>query len=107
MLTRTKDNVLYTLGETAVENWRILDEADPDHYFFHLSSFPSGYCSVHTDELTPEIIENAALFCKNGTKYRTLKNIYVDYCKYSNLIKGTKPGEAIFKSKRKVQRIKV
>lgn len=107
MRTYTMDNITYTLGETATENWKMLDEADPSDYFFHLSSFPSGYCSVHTDNLTPEIIQYAALICKNGTKYRHLKNIYIDYCPYSNLVKGSKPGEVIFKSKRKVQRIKL
>ena len=103
----TYNNIDIYLGESAIENWDMLNDIDPSNYFFHLSSFPSGYCSVLTDELTPDIIEYAAMLCKRGTKYRNLSNVYVDYCPYSNLRKGSKPGEAVFKSKRKVQRIKV
>ena len=48
-----------------------------------------------------------ALLCKNNTKYRNVPNIKVDYCRCSNLIKGDKVGEVIFKSKRQVTQIKI
>ena len=32
-------NELYILGENAQDNWNILDKVEPNHYFFHLTSF--------------------------------------------------------------------
>jgi len=107
MKTQEYEGVLFTLGKNAIENFEILDSANPEHYFFHLSSFSSGYVCAHSDVLTPAHIMFAAEFCKSGTKLRTCKDIKVDYCKFSNLIKGDELGVVIFKSKRKVSTIKV
>lgn len=96
------------LGQTAKENWKLLDEFKENNLFFHLSSFPSGYVILdYTDSYTPEMIIKAAEICKNGTKYRNLKNLKVDYCRCDNLIKGEKIGIVEFKSNRKVKQVKV
>ena len=100
------ENVEYALGQTSQENWVMLTVENPKHYFFHLSSFPSGYCSLRHLNPTDEMIRTAANFCKQGSKHKNAKNLYVDYCKFSNLIKGEKEGEVIFKSNRQVDRIK-
>jgi predicted ribosome quality control (RQC) complex YloA/Tae2 family protein len=107
MKTCEYNGVLFTLGKNAVENWEIFDKADPDHYFFHLSAFPSGYVYAATDSPTHEHITFASSLCKFGTKYKSLKDIKVDYCTFSNLEKGPTPGMVIFKSKRKVSTVKV
>ena len=101
----TKDGYVIHLGKTAKENWELLDSSNPHHYFFHLSSFPSGYVILEHDfEKVPEqIIIECAEICKDGTKYRNLKNLKVDYCQCSNVMKGDIVGEAIFKSNRKVK----
>jgi len=102
-----KDGI-YKLGESMTENWKLLDEAKQDAYFFHLSSFPSGYVILETKTPTPtlEILRKAALLCKNGTKYRYLKDIKVDYCLCNNVTKSDKVGEVIFISNRKVKQLK-
>ena len=72
-----------------------------NHYiFFHLSSYPSCYVILEykDSDLTPFMIQTAAHLCKNGTKYRTLKNVKVDWCRCDNLKKTDKIGEVIFKS---------
>lgn len=101
-------NELYILGENAQDNWNILEKADPNHYFFHLTSFPSPYVILLCEE-TPSIeeITIAAQLCKGNTKYRNLKNLRVDYCPCSNVTKGDKTGEAVFHSVRKVKNIKI
>jgi len=56
------------------------------------------------------MIQTAAQLCKNGTKYRTLKNVKVDWCRCDNLEKTDKTdkvGEVIFKSNRKVQQVTI
>ena len=96
------------LGQTAKDNWMLLDESKEHNLFFHLSSFPSGYVILdYTDSYTHEMIIKAAEICKNGTKYRNLKNLKVDYCRCDNLIKGEKIGIVEFKSNRKVKQVKV
>ena len=96
-------------GRTAKENWKLLESSSSHHYFFHLSSFPSGYVILEHDleEVPERIIIECAEICKAGTKYRNLKNLKVDYCQCSNVVKGDIVGEAIFKSNRKVKVISI
>lgn len=94
------------IGKNANDNWKILDEACPQHIFFHLSSFPSCYVIFECDDQpSDEIIEHCARTCKEHTKYRNLKNIKVDYTLCSNVTKGEKLGEVIYKSNKKVKKI--
>jgi predicted ribosome quality control (RQC) complex YloA/Tae2 family protein len=107
MKTFLFENFECKLGENAIENWQLLDEAEGNHVFFHLSSFPSGYVILQTLNPTPVMLYTAARICKDGTKYRDVPNIKVDYCLCSNLRKGEKPGLVYFRSQRKVQQIKL
>lgn len=96
------------LGQTAKENWLLLDEAEDYDLFFHLSSFPSGYVILkYKEEYMPEMLFSAAKICKESTKYRNLKDLKVDYCYCNNLKKGETSGIVYFKSSRKVQQLKV
>ena len=102
------DNITCKLGQSARENWELLDKALSTHLFFHLSSFSSGYLIMECKEKpSPESIRKAAEICKNGTKYRNLKDLKVDYTQCSNVMKGDKLGEAEYKSWRKVKQIKM
>jgi hypothetical protein len=100
------ENVSFKLGENASENWSMLETEDDDYYFFHLSSFPSGYCSMQCKEPTPELLSFGAETCKNGTKYKYVKNLIIDVCKFSNLVKGELLGQVKFKSNRQVKKIR-
>jgi predicted ribosome quality control (RQC) complex YloA/Tae2 family protein len=101
------DNIKYKVGRNAKDNWKLLDESKPDEYFFHLSSFSSGYVIVETNDLTDKIIYNASLLCKDFTKYRSINNLKVDYCLCSNLTKTDKIGEVVYKKKRDVKQFKL
>lgn len=108
MKTVLINNMTCKLGENALENWKLLSKANSKDVFFHLSSFPSGYvileCNGDVDTTT---LRKVAEICKAGTKYRNLKDLNVDYCLCSNVTRGNKVGEAIYKSRRKVKQIKV
>jgi len=95
------------LGENATENWHILDNADPSHYFFHLSSFSSGYVILEESNPTLDMLILCANYCKSGTKYKNLKNIKIDYCPCYNLQKGGQLGEVIYKRRKLVKQIKI
>jgi predicted ribosome quality control (RQC) complex YloA/Tae2 family protein len=105
----TKEGYTIRLGKTAKENWVLLENSKRHHYFFHLSSFPSGYVILeHVLEEVPEsVIVECAEICKAGTKYRNLKNLKVDYCQCSNVMKGDVVGEVVFKSNRKVKIVRI
>lgn len=106
MKTFEFENCSIILGENAKENWEIFDTSNSEDYFFHLSRFPSGYVALKNCEvLNNNLILKCAEICKQSTKYRNMKNIKVDYCKFSNLKKGEKKGEVIFLSNRKVKQV--
>ena len=54
-----------------------------------------------------EILEAAAIACKDSTKYRNIRNLKVLYTKYNNVQKTNVPGAVNFKSNRKVQELKL
>jgi len=103
------DDFVCKLGESAKENWSLLDNSKPHHLFFHLSSFPSGYVIVEYENTEPThfILHTAAQICKNGTKFKYLNDVKVDWCRCDNLKKSDKIGEVFFNSNRRVQQIKV
>ena len=100
------NNIICKIGCNAKENWQLLESSKDNDLFFHLSSFPSCYVILETDNIEDEeTIKQAAFQCKNNTKYKNLKNIKVDYCFISNLEKGDIVGEVLFKSNKKVKKI--
>ena len=101
------DNTVFIRGENAIENWHLLDTEDPNHFFFHLSSFPSCYVSMRCAKPTKELLVIGSNICKDGTKFKKLPNLKVDICKFSNLHKGSKIGEVIFRSNRQVIKLMV
>lgn len=96
------------IGSNAKENWEILSKSQPSYLFFHLSSLPSCYVILQTDEkVTDDIIRECAKICLENTKYRNLRKVYVDYTTVSNVSKGEKVGEIFYPNKRKVKQVKL
>jgi len=100
------------IGENAKENWDILTKAylnkNPNYLFFHLSSFPSCYVILHSEEkVENNVIEECARLCLDHTKFRNMKGIYVDYTFISNTRKGDIVGEVEYISGRKVKKIRM
>ena len=107
MKTHTFEGYTILQGTSAAENWDLLDSAEPEHYFFHLSSFPSGYIILQCGDgkPRPSTIQHCAKLCQEGTKYKKIQNLKVDYCPCSNVIKGESLGEAVYKSNRRVGQV--
>ena len=40
------NDTIVRLGETAKENWSLIDEADDQYIWMHLNSFPSGHIII-------------------------------------------------------------
>ena len=101
------DTTTCVLGETAKENWSIIDDSKGDFIWMHLNSFPSGHIIIQSDEINNDILFKAGNLCRQNTKYRDVPNLKVCYTKVSNLIKGEKPGSVHYKSNRQVKTLKL
>lgn len=95
------------LGKSAQNNWSILDQAEQNHTWFHLKSFPSPYVIVNKsiDNLDKETIIEAATLCKKNSKYKNHKKLVVNYTSVKNLKKGSVVGEVIIQSNKKCKQI--
>jgi predicted ribosome quality control (RQC) complex YloA/Tae2 family protein len=101
------ENYTCLVGGNAKENWDILRQAKKGYTFFHLSSFPSCYVILQTEEdVDQDILERCAQICLENTKYRHLKNVYVDCSKVENVKKGEKVGEIYYKKERDIRKVK-
>ena len=96
------------VGANAEENWAILEKGKPGYLFFHLSSFPSCYVILQTEEkVVDDVIKECARICLENTKYKNLRKVYVDCTTISNVRKGEKVGEVEYTSRKKVKQIKL
>jgi hypothetical protein len=96
----------YTLwvGENAIDNWNILGNSKPWYYFFHLSSFSSGYGILlceQNEKISRSIFEECSERVMLSTKYR---NVKVDYTKCDNVKKGESVGIVYYKNNKKVMK---
>lgn len=94
------------LGKKDIENWELLDIAEPYHLWFHLDDLPSGHFFLELpDETaipTKQQIYKSALQCRLYSKHKSSKEpINVIYTQVKNLRKGTKPGQVIIIGKAK------
>ena len=99
-----KEYILY-VGESAAENWRMLNKAKQWYYFFHLSSFASGYgmlvCDIH-EKVPTHVLKRCGGCILSNTKYRNLRNVKIDCTKYSNVKRGAVLGEVFYKNSKNV-----
>jgi predicted ribosome quality control (RQC) complex YloA/Tae2 family protein len=100
------DKTEIKIGQSAKENWDLIEKSNPDWYWFHLKSFPSSHVVLCSSQTSEQNLALAAQFCKQTTKYKNVPNIKVSYCKINNLNKADKIGSVTYISKRKVKEIK-
>ena len=102
------NDIEYCIGQTAKENWELLEtlqQENSDYIWFHLNSFPSPYVIMKSDLM--EISEQShsdyliygATLCRDNTKYRNLKDLKICYTRLKKLKRGSKVGEVIIKGK--------
>jgi predicted ribosome quality control (RQC) complex YloA/Tae2 family protein len=100
------DNVVIKIGQTAQENWNLLN-TNGNYIWMHLNSYPSCHVIIESEDPSDELLYAGASLCKNNTKYRNLKNLKICYTKCSNLIKGKAVGSVHYVSNRQVKTIKI
>ena len=86
-------NITLRLGQNAKENHLLIDDADPNDWWFHLDNLPSGHCIVEKEKLNGTLINTAASLVKQNTKYKDLQKVKVKYLQIKNIKKTKNPGE--------------
>ena len=92
------DNYIIKVGKNAQENWDIIKEANKNDIWFHLEDYPSPHVvlkSINNIKPDRKIKKQAALKCKEKSKYKSYSKISIIYTKIKNIKLGDKIGEVI------------
>lgn len=82
------------IGKNKKDNWKLVQEADPDDLWFHVEGYPSTH--ILLDYNAPKnLIKICAQTCKQRSKAKKEKNVSVVYTKVSNITLGRHEGEVI------------
>jgi predicted ribosome quality control (RQC) complex YloA/Tae2 family protein len=98
------------IGENAKENTELVKSLkliNENYIWFHLSSFPSPH--VILEEMNPslDLILKCAEKCREYSKYKFMKNIYVDYTSLKNVEITDTPGEVEFIANSRVKKVMI
>ena len=107
MKTTTVGEITVVRGENASENWAMIGASEGSWLWLHLNSFPSPHVIVQHCDPPAEVLAAAAEMCKEGSKYKRLRNLKVCYTKVSNLQKGYSVGSVEYRSNRQVKTLKL
>lgn len=106
------NNITFLLGESAIENWQLLDNLKTHHnnssdnstdkqnyIWFHLHNLTSPYVIMKSSDINnKQNIYYGANLCKEYSKYKNIP-VNVIYTSIKNIKKTQKIGEVIVKNK--------
>ena len=110
------NNIKYYIGQSALENWQLLEDSkriNENYIWFHLNSFPSPYVIMYKDILDKNIdisfmeisindyLQYGAELCKKYSKYKFLKDLKIMYVPLKKLSKTEKIGAVTVTGKSK------
>ena len=89
----------FLVGQNAQENHDLIDAAEENDLWFHIS----GHASCHVIGKIPEgldldksdimkVVKQGAVICKSFSKFKSDKNVKIDYTKIKNVTKLETPG---------------
>ena len=77
-----EDSYTIIIGQNAKDNDELLKKyGHTDYIWFHLKSYSSSHVVILHNNPPLEILEAAAIACKDSTKYRNIRNLKVLYTK--------------------------
>jgi predicted ribosome quality control (RQC) complex YloA/Tae2 family protein len=97
------DDCTYTIrvGETAQDNWNLIDESKQNDVWFHVDNVSSCHVVLTVGEIKKphkSVINYCAALCKAGSKLKNNKNVKIIYTEIKNIKKGDRPGSVITKN---------
>ena len=99
MPTYQIDNITYRLGKNAIENFKLIDNADPEDWWFHLDGFPSGHCIIDSFVINEQMKINAGTLVKEKSKQKNNKNVKIVFTQIKNVVKMKEIGSVTLKIK--------
>jgi predicted ribosome quality control (RQC) complex YloA/Tae2 family protein len=98
----------YKVGGNAQENHDIIDAADPEDLWFHISGCSSCHVickipeNINDKKILQKIAKQGAVICKENSKYKSYKNVKIDYTKIKYVTKKEIPGSVIITNAKSV-----
>lgn len=89
------------IGETAQENWNIINDSDQHHLWFHLNNLPSPHVILklpNNKQPHKQTILYCGKLCKDNSNYNNAHNVNVIYTTIKNVSKGDKVGSVTTKN---------
>jgi predicted ribosome quality control (RQC) complex YloA/Tae2 family protein len=89
------DNIEYSfiMGENVKENHLLIDNSDPNDWWFHLDNLPSCHCVLENSNISDDLIKFGGNIVKSNSKYKDNKNLKIIYLQIKNIKKTKNPGE--------------
>ena len=87
-----KQTFTYWIGENAQDNFDIIDNADPEYFWFHVNDSSSAHIIVSIPETLDKkeqryIIKKGAELAKQHSSRKSDKNVSIVYTKIKNVFK--------------------
>ena len=100
-------DLTFNVGKNKDENDFLVKNSNKTYTWFHLKDYPSchGVINETIENLDSKVIYKCATIIKNNTKYKNLKNLYVNYISISNIKPTDYPGKVILMKKPKKIRV--
>ena len=95
MLEVTFKDYKIIIGKNQHENDELVNNAEPDDYWLHLSNYPSPHVIIQNPNkkrIHNKIIKQAAYQLKINSKYKNIQNIDIDITKIKHIQQTNKPG---------------
>lgn len=96
-----RSDIDFIVGGNAQENHDIIDSADDEDYWFHVSQYPSchvickipdGIKEIKNKKILLKIAKQGAIICKENSKYKSHKHVEIVYTQIKNITKLDTPG---------------
>ena len=96
-------DITFVIGQNAEENFQIIDDSQPNDLWFHVAEFPSCHVIAKINDIMTSInrkdvkyvIKQGAVICKQYSKYKSVKNLDINYTEISNIQKTSVIGSVI------------
>ncbi len=92
-------DLIYTIGENAIDNWNIIDAANKHDIWFHVQNSPSCHIILHLDSKndipSKQTLIHCASICKYNSKVANNKNVKIIYTNVFNVHKTKQIGSVI------------
>ena len=98
-----KNTIEYSVGESAEENFEIIDNSTPEDMWFHAQGCSSCHviAKIAGMELTKkqlrQIVTQGAVLCKQYSRYANMSNLVIIYTRLKNIKKTEVVGRVLSK----------